>query len=90
MCYSVCPGRLLADASVFITIAMCLATFDIKPVVENGVPVIPKYKPEGGPVKYAFFSLSFVTEIHGLFPVGWSHSSVTSFPDLTSRQCQGF
>lgn len=48
----ICPGRLLADASLFITIAMCLSAFDIKPVVENGRPVLPEYKPEGGPVKY--------------------------------------
>ncbi|KAF9012110.1 cytochrome P450 [Hymenopellis radicata] len=46
----VCPGRLLADASLFITLAMCLSAFDIEPVVENGHPVLPEYKPEGGPV----------------------------------------
>ncbi|KAF8911208.1 cytochrome P450 [Mucidula mucida] len=48
----ICPGRLLADASLFITLVMCLSAFDIKPVVENGRPVLPEYKSEGGPVKF--------------------------------------
>ncbi|THU84143.1 cytochrome P450 [Dendrothele bispora CBS 962.96] len=33
-----CPGRLLGDASVFITLAMSLAAFDIKPL-EDGEPL---------------------------------------------------
>ncbi|THU84116.1 cytochrome P450 [Dendrothele bispora CBS 962.96] len=37
----ICPGRVLADASVFISCAMILAVFDISPYVENGVPDAP-------------------------------------------------
>jgi len=44
----VCPGKLLADASVYITTAMCAAALNVSPVVENGKPVLPEYVPEGG------------------------------------------
>jgi len=37
----ICPGRLLADAFIWVTCAMVLATFDIQPHVENGRPVMP-------------------------------------------------
>jgi len=37
----ICPGRLLADTSIFVTCAMVLAAFDIRPYVENGRPVMP-------------------------------------------------
>ncbi|THU84110.1 cytochrome P450 [Dendrothele bispora CBS 962.96] len=33
----ICPGRVLADASLFITCAMVLAVYDISPYTENGV-----------------------------------------------------
>ncbi|KIY61912.1 cytochrome P450 [Cylindrobasidium torrendii FP15055 ss-10] len=46
----ICPGRLLADVSVFITLAMSLAAFNIQPVVEGGKPAPPVYASEGGPV----------------------------------------
>ncbi|KAJ8096416.1 hypothetical protein PM082_011579 [Marasmius tenuissimus] len=46
----VCPGRLLADASIFVTLATCLAALDISPVIENGKPVLPEVKSEGGAV----------------------------------------
>ncbi|KAG7094385.1 hypothetical protein E1B28_007985 [Marasmius oreades] len=46
----VCPGRLLADASIFITLATCLAALDISPIIENGKPVLPEIKGEGGAV----------------------------------------
>jgi hypothetical protein len=36
--HRVCPGRLLADASLFISCAMTLAVFIIKPT-EDGAPV---------------------------------------------------
>lgn len=36
-----CPGRVLADSSVFLTIAQSLAVFDISKVVENGKEVEP-------------------------------------------------
>jgi cytochrome P450 len=34
----ICPGRLLADNSVFLAIVSILATFNISRVIENGVP----------------------------------------------------
>ncbi|KZP25607.1 cytochrome P450 [Athelia psychrophila] len=37
-----CPGINLADASLFISIAMSLAVFDIKKLVENGVEITPE------------------------------------------------
>ncbi|THU82960.1 cytochrome P450 [Dendrothele bispora CBS 962.96] len=37
----ICPGRVLADASLFITCAMVLAAYDISPYMENGVPERP-------------------------------------------------
>ncbi|KAF7967529.1 hypothetical protein HWV62_33982 [Athelia sp. TMB] len=39
-----CPGLNLADASLFISIVMSLAVFDISPVVENGVAKPPVYE----------------------------------------------
>ncbi|KAF9257588.1 cytochrome P450 [Marasmius fiardii PR-910] len=47
-----CPGRHLADASVFITLATCLAALDISPVIEDGKPVLPEIKGEGGAVNH--------------------------------------
>ncbi|KIJ60079.1 hypothetical protein HYDPIDRAFT_139854 [Hydnomerulius pinastri MD-312] len=38
----ICPGLHLADASIFISIAMSLATLNISRYVENGVEVVPK------------------------------------------------
>ncbi|KAK7023504.1 hypothetical protein VNI00_016722 [Paramarasmius palmivorus] len=46
----VCPGRLLADISVFITLATCLAVLNVSPVIEDGKPVLPEMKSEGGAV----------------------------------------
>ncbi|KAJ5281712.1 hypothetical protein N7478_007084 [Penicillium angulare] len=31
-----CPGRILADSNIFLTVAQCLATFNISKPVENG------------------------------------------------------
>ena len=36
-----CPGRVLADTSVYLTIAQSLAVFDISKAVENGKEVEP-------------------------------------------------
>ena len=36
-----CPGRVLADTSVYLTIAQSLAVFDIRKEVENGKEVEP-------------------------------------------------
>ncbi|KZP21003.1 cytochrome P450 [Athelia psychrophila] len=38
----ICPGLNLADASVFISLVMSLAVFDIKKVIENGVEITPE------------------------------------------------
>ncbi|KAF7970083.1 hypothetical protein HWV62_25068 [Athelia sp. TMB] len=38
----ICPGLNLADASLFISITRSLAVFNIKPVVENGIDVLPE------------------------------------------------
>jgi cytochrome P450 len=43
-----CPGTHLADASIFIAVAMSLATLDISRHVEDGVEVVPKYEVVGG------------------------------------------
>ncbi|KAK7441016.1 hypothetical protein VKT23_016797 [Stygiomarasmius scandens] len=45
----ICPGHFLAERSLYITLAICIATFDINLVVEEGRPVLPEYEPEGGP-----------------------------------------
>ncbi|KAF5358663.1 hypothetical protein D9758_007688 [Tetrapyrgos nigripes] len=46
----ICPGRFLAEISLYITLAMCVAAFNVTPVTEGGKPVFPEYQPEGGPV----------------------------------------
>uniref|UniRef100_A0A0W0F3X1 Cytochrome P450 n=1 Tax=Moniliophthora roreri TaxID=221103 RepID=A0A0W0F3X1_MONRR len=46
----ICPGRLLANATVFITISTCLSVFDISPTEEDGKPVLPEYKAMTGTI----------------------------------------
>jgi hypothetical protein len=46
-----CPGLHLAEASLFICIAMALATFNMEPVTENGVPVIPSHENTSGTIR---------------------------------------
>ncbi|KAI6017136.1 cytochrome P450 [Pisolithus marmoratus] len=41
----ICPGMHLADASVWICVAMSLAVFEISKVVENGVEITPEVDP---------------------------------------------
>ncbi|KAF7979163.1 hypothetical protein HWV62_43423 [Athelia sp. TMB] len=50
-----CPGIRLADTSLFISIAMSLAVFDIKPLVENGVAVVPEVEMIPGTIWCVFF-----------------------------------
>ncbi|KAF8882785.1 cytochrome P450 [Mucidula mucida] len=46
-----CPARLLADASLYITIAMSLSAFDISPVKDKtGMPIIPALLPIPGTI----------------------------------------
>ena len=49
-----CPGLHLADASLFIAVAMSLAVFDFTPVVENGVEVPPEVDIIPGTIWYVF------------------------------------
>ncbi|KAG2346478.1 cytochrome P450 [Suillus weaverae] len=44
----ICPGLHLADASIWISIVMSLAVFDISKVVENGVEITPEVEPLPG------------------------------------------
>ncbi|KAF9237425.1 cytochrome P450 [Melanogaster broomeanus] len=40
----ICPGLHLANVTIFIAVAMSLATLDISRHVENGIEVVPKYE----------------------------------------------
>ncbi|KAK7029402.1 hypothetical protein VNI00_014656 [Paramarasmius palmivorus] len=48
----VCPGRHLANTTLFITLAMCLSVFDIAPIEEDGQVILPQYKPKSGTVSH--------------------------------------
>lgn len=48
----ICPGLHLADASVWMSTAMSLATFDISKVVENGVEITPEIDPSSGTISH--------------------------------------
>ncbi|KAL5481175.1 hypothetical protein ACEPAI_10116 [Sanghuangporus weigelae] len=48
----ICPGRELADASIYLTIAQSLAVFDIKKVVEDGKIVEPTVSFSAGIVSH--------------------------------------
>jgi len=48
----ICPGRVLADISVFISCAMTLAVFNITPYVENGMPVTPDLTQSTGTISH--------------------------------------
>ncbi len=47
----VCPGLHLAEASVYILVAMSLAVFDVSPVIEDGVPVLPTHENTDGTIR---------------------------------------
>jgi len=47
----VCPGRLLADASLYITLVMILWSFDVSPIEVDGKPEPPVYVPVSGIVR---------------------------------------
>jgi hypothetical protein len=49
----ICPGRLVADNAVFMTIAQTLAVFNISKPVENGKVVEPKIAFTPGLVSHA-------------------------------------
>lgn len=48
---SLLTGMHLADASVWLSAAMSLATFDISKVVENGVEITPEVDPSSGTIR---------------------------------------
>lgn len=49
----VCPGKRVADSSLFISIAMLVAVFDIKKAKdETGREIVPKYEYSPGAVRY--------------------------------------
>ncbi|KAF8893737.1 cytochrome P450 [Mucidula mucida] len=48
----VCPGLHLAEASVYILVAMSLAVFDVSPVIEDGVPVLPTHENTDGTISH--------------------------------------
>ncbi|KAG2070199.1 cytochrome P450 [Suillus decipiens] len=48
----ICPGLHLADASVWISVVMSLAVFDISKVVENGVEITPEVDPTSGTISH--------------------------------------
>lgn len=41
----------LADASVWISVAMSIAVFDVSKVVENGVEITPEVDPSTGTIR---------------------------------------
>jgi len=55
----VCPGRLLADASLYITLAMILWSFDVSPIQVDGKPAPPVYGPISGIVRSVISELVF-------------------------------
>ncbi|KAG1753720.1 cytochrome P450 [Suillus paluster] len=48
----ICPGLLLADASVWISTVMSLAVFDISKVIENGVEITPEIDFSSGAISH--------------------------------------
>ena len=41
-----CPGALLAESTIFICVAIALATLDVSRCVEDGVDCVPRYDVE--------------------------------------------
>ncbi|KAF8348622.1 cytochrome P450 [Amanita rubescens] len=48
----ICPGRVLADVSVFLSCAVTLAVFKITPHMENGKPVMPDLTQSTGTISH--------------------------------------
>ena len=55
----ICPGRILADASMFITEAMTLWSFDVSCVEVDGKLSPPVYAPKSGAIGYADSPLTY-------------------------------
>ncbi|KAG0700053.1 cytochrome P450 [Suillus ampliporus] len=56
MCFGfgrrICPGQLLADASIWMSTAMSLAVFNISKAVENGMEITPEVDPSSGAISH--------------------------------------
>jgi len=48
----ICPAKLFADASVWLACASVIATFDIRPPVKNGAPMLPLVKHTDGAIPH--------------------------------------
>ncbi|KAI1130849.1 cytochrome P450 [Nemania abortiva] len=83
----VCPGRILADNTVWLTIAQCLAVYKIGRPVENGVEVtpVPAFQPgvASHPVPFkctvkprSAHHEKLIKSIESTYPWQESHSSV--------------
>ncbi|PFH50869.1 hypothetical protein AMATHDRAFT_60362 [Amanita thiersii Skay4041] len=48
----ICPGRLLADTSIYMACAMSLAVFDITPHIENGKAIMPNMEQSTGTISH--------------------------------------
>ena len=51
-----CPGARLAYSTIFICVAMTLATLDVLRYIEDGVESVPKYDVEEGFLRYVLKS----------------------------------
>lgn len=59
-----CPGQELADANIFIAMAMSLAVFDILPMKEGGLERPPVAEFISGTVRYVYETQPFVFNSH--------------------------
>ena len=86
-----CPGRTLADANVFLTVAQALAVFNISKPIENGVTQDPPLKFLPGVISHpAPFKVSIrprsaaheqlIRELERQYP--WEKSDAESLPSV--------
>ena len=47
-----CPGRHVADASIFLSVVSILATLHISKTIENGKVIEPTVEPSSGGIRY--------------------------------------
>ena len=53
-----CPGKHVADATLFISVSSILATLQISKAIENGKAVNPVHESSSGGIRYADFRLA--------------------------------
>lgn len=56
----ICPGMHLAEASLYMVVAMSLAVFDISPLVKDGVPILPEHENTDGTIRYVAVDFYFL------------------------------